>query len=401
MKVFPRLINVLVLIFLSLCLFFSDFIFTDGYALADDLKIVTFNVESGNDTEPNIVAEDMQAIPGVDLWGLSEVENQSAANKFLEAAGGSDFGSILGTSGRSDRLQIIYNKSKLNKLNSSSMELNGIGGDRKPLVGEFEVISDGTKFLFVVNHFNRGSARKRQKQAQNFRDWTERQTLPVVAVGDYNFDFDISAMDGNPAFEIFFEKPVFSWARQTCLSSNTCPSTGTQCNECFDSLLDFVFLSGNAKKWSNQSEIIFIGSPFCDSDPKGASDHYPVQALLDLDGNFQPFQPIISKGPHIASLLPNPSGSDASNESITLLNTGTEVLSLDNWILRDKDLNTLKLDELGTLTPGERKNILRNGRDLSLNNRCETVELINPSGEIVDSVSYPRSNEDEQLDFIL
>ncbi|WP_187153006.1 lamin tail domain-containing protein [Acaryochloris marina] len=379
---------------------FSDFVFADGCALAEELKVVTFNVESGNDTDPNMVARDMQAIPDVDLWGLSEVENQSAADTFLQAAGDSNFESILGTSGGSDRLQIIYDKSKLNKLNSSPMELTGIGGDRKPLVEEFEVISDNTKFLFAVNHFNRGSARKRQEQARKFRDWAGRQTLPVVAVGDYNFDFDISAMDGNPAFEIFFEEPVFSWARQTCLSSNTCPSTGTQCNECFDGLLDFIFLSGDAKKWSNQSEILFKGSSFCDNDPTGASDHFPVQAIIDLDGDFQPFQPNILKGPHIASLLPNPSGRDDTNESVTLVNTGTEAINLVNWILRDKDGNTLKLDELDTLFPRERKNILRDGRDLSLNNSCDTVELVDPAGEIVDSVSYIRPEEGEELEFI-
>ena len=58
------------------------------------LSVISFNVESDvEDTDPNKVAQDIQRIPAADLWGLSEVANETAAKIFRDAASaGADFG---------------------------------------------------------------------------------------------------------------------------------------------------------------------------------------------------------------------------------------------------------------------------------------------------------------------
>ena len=40
-----------------------------------------------------------------------------------------------------------------------------------------------------VNHLARGNAELRQEQAKALRLWAADQELPIIGIGDYNFDF--------------------------------------------------------------------------------------------------------------------------------------------------------------------------------------------------------------------
>ena len=251
---------------------------------AEHLSIISYNVESDDleDTDPRLVAEDIREIAGADLWGLSEVADRVAADIFTGAVAvpGSDFKSILGTTGTLDKLQIIYNTNKLELLDSE--ELDNIGGSRSPLVAHFKFLPTGQEFLFTVNHFNRGSESKRNKQAENLRDWAEAQSLPAIAVGDYNFDFDLDTKKGNRAFDIFLQKDVMTWIKPNCLKTNYCPPTGTQCDPKYASILDYVFVSEMAKKWPCESDILFVQKPVCKKEKEGFSDHYPLTANFSI-----------------------------------------------------------------------------------------------------------------------
>ena len=80
---------------------------------AEPLRVISYNLESNSPekTNPRLVAEDLQLIPPADIWGLTEVGNENDASIFHNAIsqGKSHYGSILGKTGGSDRLQIIYN----------------------------------------------------------------------------------------------------------------------------------------------------------------------------------------------------------------------------------------------------------------------------------------------------
>lgn len=269
----------------SLLFFFSISLTQATAAIAQELSVIGYNVESGGDTNPSNVAEDMQKIAGSPLWGLSEVVNEEAAQVFTAAVAtpGSDFDYILGTTGGPDKLLIIYDKNRLEKLDSK--ELEGIGGSRKPLVAEFELLSSGERFWLAVNHFNRGSEQKRQTQAVKFPEWAEQQSLPVVAVGDYNFDYDLSKQKGNRAFDLLRETNVFEWIKPDCLATNSCPGTGTGCNRRYDSILDFTFVSGAAKGWQASSQILFPEAEYCSKESSGYADHRPVLATFNLSNS--------------------------------------------------------------------------------------------------------------------
>jgi endonuclease/exonuclease/phosphatase family metal-dependent hydrolase len=64
---------------------------------------------------------------------------------------------------------------------------------RSPLVLKLKHNGTGKEFFFMVNHLYRGNGidARRLDQATALNQWAAAQTLPVIAVGDYNFDYDL------------------------------------------------------------------------------------------------------------------------------------------------------------------------------------------------------------------
>lgn len=90
----------------------------------------------------------------------------------------------------------------------------------------------------------------------------------------------------------------------------------------------------------------------------------------------------------IASLLPDPVGSDVQNEVVTLRNDSASPVSLAGWRLRDADGHFVELGIHGTIAPLATLDIVRNGSRLSLNNDGDTIRLLDADGVTVDEVSY-------------
>jgi hypothetical protein len=104
-------------------LLFAVTLYVQGVA-AEQLKVIGFNVESGADTDPQEVAKLIRKMDGVDIWGLSEVAHDAAAKVFLNAAQSGETGNFhyfVSRSGGSDRLTIIYNKGKLELLETREL----------------------------------------------------------------------------------------------------------------------------------------------------------------------------------------------------------------------------------------------------------------------------------------
>lgn len=247
--------------------------------VSNKFQVATYNVESPNfdprDTMVDKVVQEISNNPGPIIWGLEEVLNQEELEDFTLAMG-INFVSRLGTTGGQDRLAIAYDQSQLDLL-GEFQNLSNSGGSRSPLVGQFKILSDGTEFLFMVNHFNRRDENKRNQQADFVRNWAKMQTLPTIIVGDFNFDYDIDEDKGNTAFDKLNQDQVLTWIKPNCLASKTCPPRGTQCNPRFNSILDAVLVSGTAKSWPAISSII----PFdCAKDAEGFPDHRIVKAEL-------------------------------------------------------------------------------------------------------------------------
>jgi len=129
--------------------------------------------------------------------------------------------------------------------------------------------------------------------------------------------------------------------------------------------------------------------------PTEVSDHYPVVLRLKLGDGMGP----ASKGGRvvISRLLPNPPGDESLNEEATIKNVGSAPVDLTGFALRDLTKKTWKLDSLGTLNAGEAKTIKRNGQAMGMNNRGDTTELVDKDGSVIDSITYGKVDEDEEV----
>jgi len=99
----------------------------------------------------------------------------------------------------------------------------------------------------------------------------------------------------------------------------------------------------------------------------------------------------------ISRLLPNPAGNESLNEEATIKNVGSAPVDLTGFTLRDLTKKTWKLDSLGTLNAGEAKTIKRNGQAVGMNNRGDTIELVAKDGSVIDSITYGKVDEDEEV----
>jgi hypothetical protein len=138
-----------------------------------------------------------------------------------------------------------------------------------------------------------------------------------------------------------------------------------------------------------------------DHDPIKVSDHYPIVLQLKLDGVVEPpttpTAPSASARVIIVRLVPNPVGDENMNEEVVIRNMGTAPVDMAGCVLRDLARKTWKLDSLGVLNPGEVKSIKRNGQEMALNNGGDTIELVDKSGTLLDSITYDRVEEGEDV----
>jgi hypothetical protein len=250
-----------------------------GQASAQTLTVVGFNVESGA-ANPRVIAEQIGPLQDVDIWGFSEVRNTAEGRTLAEGAADGESGtfeSILGTTGGEDRLLIVYNSDRLDLIDDGEIRELNIGGNvRAPLWAQFRVKPSGPEFIFMVNHLYRGNTAGRHAQAQGLNTWAQTRTLPVIATGDYNFDWHFQTGDTNHdnGFNLMTAGGVFTWVRPPA------PLLPTNCSA-HQSVLDFVFVSGAAQDWTGESEILFPQASYC-PDTTNTSDHRPVLARFEL-----------------------------------------------------------------------------------------------------------------------
>lgn len=98
--------------------------------------------------------------------------------------------------------------------------------------------------------------------------------------------------------------------------------------------------------------------------------------------------------PKIQSFMPNPVGTDTGNEIITIVNSHTESINLMGWQLDDgpEGSKPYAFPNL-TLTSNETYEISNELSKISLNNDSDSVRLINPNGEIIETAEYANAKE--------
>ena len=110
----------------------------------ESITVVGFNVESGG-ADPLVVAELVAEMNEIDIWGFSEVQNAEWADAFEEAAESdeaADYVQVLGTTGGGDKLLIVYDADRFDKIDDFELHDMREGGGRSPLVVQLAILQN-------------------------------------------------------------------------------------------------------------------------------------------------------------------------------------------------------------------------------------------------------------------
>lgn len=322
--------------------------------------VVSWNTEL-NDADLATIGERIAAFEGVDLWGLNEVTRASDQAPLEAAAAvgeGVDYQSVLGTTGGQDRLLAIYNSARFTLVEWwEEHTINTTGTARAPLVLHLRDRASGKEFLFMVNHLYRSRDEERHKQAALLNSWAAEQTLPAIAVGDYNFDWALTGETYDLGYDLLTHGNKFVWLAPSTLVTTQC--SGWPCQ--YNSVLDFVFVAGAAQTWRAEATIIVTPNDFPDS--AATSDHRPVLARF---------------WPNAAQPLPTPSPTASgsviieaihydgevplteSDEYVVIANVGGAAVDLTGWRLDDESAGDAFVFPATVLAAGGRVHVYTN-----------------------------------------
>ncbi len=272
---------------IALAPWLASFCLVAPLVAAPPLRILSWNVESEG-ADPDVIAEELQNLPAYHIYALSEVK-RTDLRRFTDAIGNgksSLYRNIHSATGHHDRLEIIFDTARLELLEARELFVvrNTPVNDeawhhRSPLVAKFRDKQWNRSFLLVLNHLARGDAVLRATQAEGLTKWASAARLPVIAVGDFNFDYVFATRQGNAAFDVFLRGDTWKWIRPLELVDTNWADFDEDGEDDYPgSMLDFVFTAGAAKKWSAASQVIVRRGDF--PDDESTSDHRPVELVI-------------------------------------------------------------------------------------------------------------------------
>jgi endonuclease/exonuclease/phosphatase family metal-dependent hydrolase len=301
-----RSIAVLRLLICFVCLWLSLF----SCAKADPFQILAWNVESNRPNEepvsdtPTIAAQLVELMKDAktkaSLVALSEVEPKSIGAYQQAIANGLSttvdyITSASGGFGDSDSLLLVVDRSRFEVIDA--IEIHRYAGivanfnvtepdkpetgalrARSPLAVRLKDLTNHKEFWVIVNHLARGEVKLRIEQAKMLRQWAADKKEPVITVGDFNFDFEFKTQQGNDGFKAMMEGDVWQWLKpDPLIDSNWSDDrrvTDRRVDRYPDSILDFVFVANEAKKWNGKSSVVVREGDFPDTEK--TSDHRPI-----------------------------------------------------------------------------------------------------------------------------
>lgn len=287
-----------------------------GVSGAQEFRVLAWNVESNRPNQPpvsdaGVIAEQLTALlqaPATrsQLIALSEVEPKTlpvlieGATKGL----GSEIDIVTSASGGfedTDSLALLVDRKRFaveeaielhrfagiaanfNVMEADSDDLGALRA-RSPLAVRLLDRESNVKFWLIVNHLARGEEDLRTDQARMLVKWAAAHPEPVIAAGDFNFDYDFRTAQGNAGYQAMMEGNVWSWVKPDPLVDSNWSTdrniTDRKVDRYPDSLLDFIFVANQAREWQGTCTVIVRDGDF--PDDNRTSDHRPIL------GVFQP-----------------------------------------------------------------------------------------------------------------
>lgn len=242
------------------------------------VRMLAWNVESGGNN-PDKISTQLAEYRGHEIICLSEVDPVNFDNYTKALVG--EYHDVRGNTGNSDRLLILIKRERYEILDTGELSqyrehILNRGNLRSPLYVRIKDKQTGGQMIVMTNHLARGNAHSRQAQAAGLREWARNQDTPIIALGDFNMDYDFRSKKGNQAFEEMLKDNVWGWiAPDTLIDTNWSDRDGDGNDDYPDSMLDLAFASGAAKEWNIQCRVIVRPDDF--PDDNATSDHRPIE----------------------------------------------------------------------------------------------------------------------------
>lgn len=122
------------------------------------------------------------------------------------------------------------------------------------------------------------------------------------------------------------------------------------------------------------------------------------KVIVDEPSPVEPVPPIVdadTKSVKIIYAFVNPEGEDVGKENITLLNISPQEISLDGWLMEDKQGKKVRISDK-KLKTGEILTIFLSGTDVQLSNKGGIIILKDKTGKTIDTVSYSSDQAQKQ-----
>ncbi|MDA8563850.1 endonuclease/exonuclease/phosphatase family protein [Mariniblastus sp.] len=250
------------------------------------LTIIGWNIESGGN-DPLVIASQIEKLD-CDVLALNEVieRNFELYNQAFQIGSNcKDVSVCIPTgSGRGDKLAIYFDAGRFEFIGTREMnsyrdyQLND-GNHRSPLYVMLKDRQTGFEFIVMTNHLARRSEWLRQRQAAGLREWARDSNIPIIALGDFNFDYSFAKHQGNESFVEFMRDGIWDWiVPEPLIDTQWSDDNGT--DRYPDSLLDFAFVANGAKELNARCSVLVTPGDFPDTEQ--TSDHRPVKLVVEL-----------------------------------------------------------------------------------------------------------------------
>jgi endonuclease/exonuclease/phosphatase family metal-dependent hydrolase len=259
----------------------------------EPLRVISWNVESGG-SDPATIAKQLAELGRHDVFALQEVHPRDADRygQAIRSAYGRQYRYLFSHTGRSDRLLIAFDSERLVLENITELFQQGSHRlndwqHRSPFVATFRDTKSNQRFAFITVHLARGNAELRTEQARGLAEWVTDVRLPIIAIGDFNMDYDFHTQQGNEAFKVFVAAPILKWVKPAKLvDTNWADSDRDGKDDYPDSLLDFAWVAGPAREWTAEAVVVVREGDFPDN--AKTSDHRPLTLRVAPTSNSSP-----------------------------------------------------------------------------------------------------------------
>lgn len=248
---------------------------------SNQFTVVSWNVDSGG-ADPHLTALRIFETAGVHLWGLCEVRDDRWAKLFEGAAGDDEpgrFARLLSPTRGSDRSLILYDLERFEPIRYFELDWSGEPWHtpdmalRPALIAQLRHRATGGEFFFVVNRLDPKCA---ARQAVKLNAWAARQSIPVIAVGTYYFQYGLHPhplrCDGRKGLTVMTIEGVFNWVKPENPIRTYDSDAGT--------IEDFIFVANAVGRWHVRSHIVVEPGDF--PDDQATPDHRPVRATVSI-----------------------------------------------------------------------------------------------------------------------